>query len=147
MPSARDQAAQLRPGTSCRPSRVSGLTCSKFSRRSRSTSCSRASSALTSGRAGRFFELRLQHGPQRALAVVAHAGGEAVEAVGAVAFFDDEAGVLQQAEVARDARLGQAENAGQFLDVETVLVEHAQQAQPGLVAEQPVERGRLFHIY
>ena len=49
--------------------------------------------------------------------------------------------------MARHARLREAEDAGQLLDVEPVLVEHPQQPQPGLVAQQPVERGRLFHIY
>jgi hypothetical protein len=49
--------------------------------------------------------------------------------------------------VARDAGLRQPEDAGELLDVEAVLVEHAQQPQPGLVSQQAVERGRLFHIY
>ena len=49
--------------------------------------------------------------------------------------------------MARHARLREAEDAGQLLDVEAVLVEHAQQPQPGLVPQQAVERGRLFHIY
>ena len=75
------------------------------------------------------------------------AGREAIEAVGAVALFDDELRFLEQAEMARHARLREAEDAGQLLDVEPVLVEHAQQPQPGLVPQQPIERGRLFHIY
>ena len=51
-PSARAHAAQLRPGTNWRASRLSGPACaSKFSLRSRSTSWSRASSARTEGSA------------------------------------------------------------------------------------------------
>ena len=61
--------------------------------------------------------------------------------------FNDEPGLLEETQVARDAGLREAENAGQFLDVEAVLVEHAQQAEARLVAKQPVESGRAFHIY
>ena len=39
------------------------------------------------------------------------------------------------------------QDAGEFLDVEPVLHEHAQQAQPGLIPQQPVERRHRFHIY
>ena len=49
--------------------------------------------------------------------------------------------------MARHARLREPEDAGQLLDVEAIVVEHAEQPQPGLVAQQPVERGRVFHIY
>jgi len=49
--------------------------------------------------------------------------------------------------VARDARLREAEDAGQLGDVQAFFRQDAQEPQPGLVAEQPVERGDLFHIY
>ena len=64
-----------------------------------------------------------------------------------VLLLDDEAGVLQQPEMARDARLRQAEDAGELGDVQPLARQHAQQAQPRLVAEQPVERRGLLHIY
>ena len=47
----------------------------------------------------------------------------------------------------RDARLRQAEDAGELGDVQALAAQDAQQAQPRLVAEQPVERRRLTHIY
>ena len=72
---------------------------------------------------------------------------QAVVAEAAVALLADQPGVLQQAEMPRDARLRQAEDAGQLGDVQALAREHPQQAQPRLVAEQPVERRRLLHIY
>ena len=86
-------------------------------------------------------------GHSGACAVVAHGGREPVVGVGAVALLADQAGVLQQAEMPGHARLRQPENAGQLVDVEAVAREHPQQPQPGLVAQQAIERGGLFHIY
>ncbi len=75
------------------------------------------------------------------------AGRQPVVGEGAVAFLADQPGVLEQAEMARDPGLREAEDAGQLGDVEAVAREHAEQAQPGLVAEQAKERGGVFHIY
>ena len=72
--------------------------------------------------------------------------GQAVIGVAGVLLLADQAGVLQQPEMARDAGLRQTEDAGEFGDVQPFAIEHAQQAQPGLVAEQTVERGHLTHI-
>ena len=102
---------------------------------------------LDERRIRRRVELRLQQRPQRALAVILHAGGQAIKAVGAVALLDDQPGFLEEPEVPRHARLRQPQDAGELLDVEAVLVEHPQQPQPGLVPEQTVQRGRRFHIY
>ena len=118
-PSARDHAAQLRPGTSCRPSRVSGLTCFEVLAPQPQHFLQPGSSALTGG--GRAPRRTAPAAAARAaLAVVANAGRQAVVGERAVALLDDQAGVLQQAEVPRDAGLRQPENAGQLLDVEAV---------------------------
>ena len=115
-PSARDHAAQLRPGTSCRASRVSAATwVSKFSLRSRSTSCSRASSARTPASLGGGGELLLERRPERAMAVLASGRRQRDSRCSRASFSStDQAGVLEQSEVARDARLRQAEDAGQL---------------------------------
>ena len=47
----------------------------------------------------------------------------------------------------RDAGLRQTDNSGQLRHVQPFAVEDAEQAQPGLVTEQTVERGGLTHIY
>ena len=47
----------------------------------------------------------------------------------------------------RHARLREPEDAGQLGDVQPLARQHPQQPQPRLVAEQPVERRRLLHIY
>ena len=58
-----------------------------------------------------------------------------------------QAGVLEQAQVARHPGLRQAEDAGQFRDVEAVQAERPQQPQPRRVAED-AESGRdLIDIY
>ena len=43
--------------------------------------------------------------------------------------------------------VGEAEDAGELLDVEPVLVQHTQQPQAGFIAQQTIERGLRFHIY
>ena len=64
------------------------------------------------------------------------------------ALLRDEAGVLQEAQVPGDARLGNAQNPGQLADIETVLDQNPQKAQPRPVRKQPKEaRGALHNIY
>ena len=74
-------------------------------------------------------------------------GVEAVVGEAAGGLLGDQAGVLEQAEVARDAGLGEAEHGGELGDVEALPGQHPQQAEPDVFAEQPVERGGLIHIY
>src|SRR6185295_7669661 len=64
----------------------------------------------------------------------------------AVALLLDEAALLEEAQVTRDAGLGDAEDRGQLADVQPLLLEEAQDAQAGFVAQQPEEGGRRFHI-
>ena len=45
------------------------------------------------------------------------------------------------------ARLGDPEDAGQLAHVQPVGGQQAQNAQPGVVAEQPEQAGGLKHIY
>src|SRR6185503_5347660 len=87
-----------------------------------------------------------QHRGQRVV-VAAEGGRQAVVAEPAVALLADQPGVLEHAEVARYARLRQAEHAGELGDVEALARQHSQQAQARLVAKQPIQRRRLFHIY
>ena len=85
---------------------------------------------------GRRGELRIEQRPERPLAVgpslVCHA---AIDKAG-LAFFRDQSGLLQQAQVPGDAGLRHPEDAGQFADVETVLCEYAEQAQSGAVSKE-----------
>ena len=74
------------------------------------------------------------------MAVLAERRRQAVVGVAGVLFLADQAGVLEQPEMARDAGLRQTENAGELGDVQPFAVEDAEQAQPGLVTEQTVER-------
>src|SRR5439155_20756952 len=97
--------------------------------------------------AGGLVELRAERGGQRHAWLVEEAWREPVIAETAVALFGHEPGLLEEPEVARDARLREAEDAGQLGDVQAFFRQDAQEPQPGLVAEQPVERGDLFHIY
>ena len=71
---------------------------------------------------------------------------QAVVGEAGVLLLDDQAGVLQQAEMARHARLRQAEDAGELGDVQPLAPQHPQQPQARLVAEQPVEAGGRSHI-
>ena len=93
-------------------------------------------------------EVLLQERPQRAEAVraIADGRGDAVIAEPGLAFFDDEAGIFQQAQVPRHAGLGEPQDAGQLGHVEPLAVEEPQEAQPRLVAEQPEQPGGLYHI-
>ena len=75
------------------------------------------------------------------------AGADAVIGEAGLPLFRDQPGVLEQAEVARHARLRQPEDAGQFRDVQPLAAQQPQQPQPHLVAEQPEHRGRRMHIY
>ncbi len=94
------------------------------------------------------LELRPQRGGERrAVALVEQPRRQPVVAEAAIALFRDEAGVLQETEVSGHAGLREAEDAGQLRDVQALGREDAQQAQARFVAQQAVERGRLFHIY
>jgi hypothetical protein len=64
----------------------------------------------------------------------------------ALAGFLDQAGLAQQAEVPRHAGLRQSEHRGQLGDVEPLQRQHPQHAQARLVAEEPIQPGRGFHI-
>ena len=92
-------------------------------------------------------KLRFEDRPQRAVAVLAHARCQAVIAEGPASLFGHQTGIFQQAEVARDTGLRQAENPSQLGHVEAILSQHTQETEPRLIAEQPEEGGRLLHIY
>ena len=85
------------------------------------------------------LELLPEHRRERGVARRVERGRETVVAETTVALFGDQARVFEQAQVARDARLREAQDAGQLRDVQPVAGEDAQEAQPRLVAEQPVE--------
>ncbi len=97
--------------------------------------------------AGGLVELRAERRRERHPALVEEAGRQPVIAEAAVALFGHEPGLLEEPEVARDARLREAEDAGELGDVQAFFRQHAQEPQPGLIAEQPVERRGLSHIY
>ena len=59
----------------------------------------------------------------------------------------DEPGLLEEPEVARDARLRHAKDARELGDVEAILGEHAEQPEPRGVAEQPKQGGCALHAY
>ena len=84
-------------------------------------------------------ELIPERGPQRVQPVLRGVRQPVIGESG-VFLFDDEPGLLQQLEVPRHARLREAEDAGQLRDIEPFLPEHPQQPEPGLVAEQTVDR-------
>ena len=96
--------------------------------------------------ARRLVELLLERRPQGVLSVVAQRRSEPVIRVAGVLFLDDQARVLQQAEVPGHARLRETENSRELGDVQALTRQDPQQPEPRLVAEQPVERGRLAHI-
>ena len=114
-PSARDHAAQLRPGTNC-PRSVPWT--SKFSLRRRITSCSRDSSPRTAAVVRGLGELRLQRRPHAREPAVEQGRGEAIERKPAAALFDDEAGFFQETQMARHTRLRDAEHRRQLGDVQ-----------------------------
>ncbi len=90
----------------------------------------------------RVLELSLEHRPQRVVAIGAQGGRKGVVGEAGVLLLDNQAGIFQQAEMARHAGLREAEDAGQLRDVQPLARQHPQQPEPGLVAEQPVERRR-----
>ena len=147
-PSARDQAAQLRPGTNCRASRASAATWVV------EVLLAQPQHFLQprlvgphGGIAGRAGELLLEGRPEGPVPVLAERRSQAEIGVAGVLFLADQAGVLEHAEMPRDAGLRQTEDSGQLGHVQPFAVEDAEQPQPGLVAEQTVERGGLTHIY
>ena len=94
-------------------------------------------------------ELRAQEGRQRARAVLAGEQRGRRREVGESPFtlFDDQPGILEQAEVPRHAGLRDAEDPRQLADVEPFGAQNAQNPQPGVVAEQLEEAGGRWHIY
>src|SRR6185436_15209445 len=58
----------------------------------------------------------------------------------------DEAAVLEQLQVPRDARLRESEDRGQLGDVQPLDAEDPQQAKTGFIAQQPVARRSATHI-
>ncbi len=80
-----------------------------------------------------------------ALTVVPRILVEPVVDEAGLALFGDEAGVLEQAQMPRHARLGRAEDARELGDVEAILGEHAQQPEAGGVAEEAEEGGGALH--
>ena len=91
-------------------------------------------------------ELRAQQRRQR-LVAVGERRREAIVGEAAVALFGDEARLLQETQMPRNARLRQPEDAGELGDVQPLARQDAQQPQPRLVAEQAVEGRRMSHIY
>ncbi len=97
----------------------------------------------------RALELVLQQHPQRRVSVETAANVRRNGVVGeaGLAILADEPAVLEQPEMARHTRLGNAENAGQLGHVQPLLAQQPEQPQPDVVAEQPIEGRRLNHIY
>src|SRR5262249_28651469 len=95
------------------------------------------------------LELVLQQQPQRRMSVDATAdvGRDGVVGKPGLPILADDAAVLQQAKMTRHAGLGDSQNAGQLRDVQTLLAQQPEEPQPNVVAEQPIERRRLNHIY
>ena len=97
----------------------------------------------------RRLELRGEQAGQRAAPVrpVSQLVGQPVIAEAAVPLLDDDPRVLEQAQMARHARLGQAQDGGQLRHVQLLERQQPQQPQPRLVAEQPKEARIQIHIY
>src|SRR5678816_4525119 len=91
--------------------------------------------------------MHVEQRPQRTVAIRACSLHDAVIDVARFALLGHEAGVLQQAEVSRDVRLRNAQDAGELGDIEPIGREDAKQPQPRRVGKEPRERGRLLHIY
>ena len=64
-----------------------------------------------------------------------------------LAVFADEAPLFQETEVAGHARLRDAEDAGQLRHVQAVERDEPEEAEPHLVAEQPIQRRGVIHIH
>ena len=99
--------------------------------------------------AGGLGELGVQEGRQRPRAVLAGDERRRGREIGepALALFDDQPGILEQAQVPRHAGLRDPENPRQLADVEPLGAQDAQNPQPGVVAEQLEQAGGLCHIY
>src|SRR4029079_4113801 len=91
----------------------------------------------------------VQPPPQRLRPIdrVADRRCEGVVRIARFALFADQSAVLQEAEMPRHARLRDAENARQLGDVQPLERHEPQEAEPRLVAEQPVQCRGLIHIY
>ena len=88
--------------------------------------------------------VRVEGGAQRAEGGEGEGGGlaaEAVDALAAVGLAVDEAGVAEQGEVGGDAGLLQVEAAGEVADGGVAGPEGVDQADAGLVGEDPGQRG------
>ena len=60
--------------------------------------------------------------------------------------FLDQPALAEQAEMARDTGLGDAQDGRQLLDVQLLLAEQANQSQADIVSEQAAEGGQVLHI-
>ena len=98
---------------------------------------------------GSLCELRLKRRPQTRKSAVEQGRGETIEGKTAPAFFDDEAGFLQQAQMARDTGLRDAEHRRQLGHVQPSVFsgQHAQQPKPHFVAQAAVQLAGLLHIH
>ena len=98
---------------------------------------------------GRFGKLRLECRPQTRKSSIEQGRGEPIERKPAAPLFDDEAGFFQKAQMPRDAGLRDAEHRRELSDVQAAVLprEHAQQPEPHLVAQQPVQLASLLHIH
>ncbi len=99
--------------------------------------------------AGERREMRFEQRPDRAETVraVAERVGDPVVGVAGLPLLRDQRRVLEQAEMAGDAGLGEAEDAGQLGDVEALVSQQPQEPQPDVVSEEPEERRSANHIY
>ena len=143
-PRARAQAAQLRPGTSWPASVPCGVEV--LAAVPQHLLEPRVVGPGGGGGAG-LVELRLQVGPEPRQAAADGGGVEAVVGEAARGLLGDQARVLEEAEVARDAGLRQAEHGGELGDVQALAGEHPEEPEPDGLPEQAVERGGLIHIY
>ena len=94
-------------------------------------------------------ELGLQGGPDAAEAAVEQGRRQAIKREAAAALFYHQAGFFQQLQMARHARLRQPQHRGELGDVQPAVLsgQHPEQAQPGLVAQQPKQVAGLTHIH
>ena len=93
-----------------------------------------------SGSGERAVEQRPHH--RRDVAAVT---GQAVIDESGFAFFGDQPGVLEHAEMARHAGLRHGNDTGQLRHVDAFLGEDAQQAKAGAVSEHPEQRSGVSH--
>ena len=97
----------------------------------------------------RLLELLLEQPPERRMSVdpAADVRGDHVVGESGLPLFADEPAVLQEAEMPRDSRLRDTQNAGQLGHVQPLGRQQPQQPEPRLVAEKAVESRRVTHIY